>query len=92
MLDGRDLVGNGVRAAAASAICNRRVRPRLGIAGISTNDGGQAWRCPENLISGTVDYLSGAIEPGDRRCDAGVWRRSSLPYPRHEGQFRFMFR
>ncbi|VTO25584.1 membrane protein [Klebsiella pneumoniae] len=87
MLDGRDIdvQATGVRARGGFRYLQPQGDdPWLGIlAGISTNDGGQAWRYfPENLMGkALVDYLSGAIKAGaSQRCDAGVWRQSaSIP-------------
>ena len=70
MLDGRDIdvQATGVRARGGFRYLQPQGDdPWLGIlAGISTNDGGQAWRYfPENLMGkALVDYLSGAIKAG----------------------------
>ena len=70
MLDGRniDVQATGVRARGGFRYLQPQDdEPWLGIlAGISTNDGGQAWRYfPENLMGKElVDYLSGAIKGG----------------------------
>lgn len=67
--------------------------PWLGIlAGISTHDGGQAWRYfPENLMSkGLVSYLSGAIKGGTAQ-DATLVTAGNphhFPYEHNEGQFQ----
>ena len=52
------------------------------LAGISTNDGGQAWRYfPENLMGkALVDYLSGAIKGGRQAMPPGLRRQpTSVP-------------
>lgn len=96
MLDGRniDVQATGVRAAGGFRYLQPKDdQPWLGIlAGISTNDGGQAWRYfPENLM-GTklVDYLSGAIKAGKAENATLVYGGNPhlFPYPHNEGQFQ----
>ena len=96
MLDGRniDVQATGVRAAGGFRYLQPKDdQPWLGIlAGISTNDGGQAWRYfPENLM-GTklVDYLSGAIKGGKAENATLVYGGNPhlFPYPHNEGQFQ----
>ncbi|ELW09804.1 hypothetical protein EC71982_4055 [Escherichia coli 7.1982] len=66
--------------------------PWLGIlAGISTDDGSQAWRYfPENLMGkDLVDYLSGAIQGGEADNATLVYGGNPqlFPYKHNEGQF-----
>lgn len=61
------------------------------LAGISTDDGSQAWRYfPENLMgTALVDYLSGAIQ-GGKATDATLVYAGNphfFPYLHNEGQF-----
>ncbi len=80
MLDGRniDVQATGVRARGGFRYLQPQGdEPWLGIlAGISTNDGGQAWRYfPENLMGKElVDYLSGAIKGGQATNATGLRR------------------
>ena len=67
--------------------------PWLGIlAGISTDDGAQAWRYfPENLMGKElVDYLSGAIQGGQSDNTTLVYGGNPhlFPYKHNEGQFQ----
>lgn len=69
--------------------------PWLGIlAGISTDDGSQAWRYfPENLMSkDLVDYLSGAIQGGEADNATLVYGGNPqlFPYKHNEGQFEVL--
>ncbi|HDH1517645.1 TPA: AsmA2 domain-containing protein YhdP [Klebsiella quasipneumoniae subsp. similipneumoniae] len=96
MLDGRDIdvQATGVRARGGFRYLQPQGDdPWLGIlAGISTNDGGQAWRYfPENLMGkALVDYLSGAIKAGQARDATLVYGGNPhlFPYPHNEGQFQ----
>ena len=96
MLDGRDI---DVQAKALRAHGGFRYlqpegdAPWLGIlAGISTDDGGQAWRYfPENLMGkALVDYLSGAIKGGHADDATLVYSGDPhlFPYKHNEGQFQ----
>ncbi|HBN1998226.1 TPA: AsmA2 domain-containing protein YhdP [Escherichia coli] len=69
--------------------------PWLGIlAGISTDDGSQAWRYfPENLMGkDLVDYLSGAIQGGEANNATLVYGGNPqlFPYKHNEGQFEVL--
>ena len=69
--------------------------PWLGIlAGISTDDGAQAWRYfPENLMGkALVDYLSGAIQGGQADNATLVYGGNPhlFPYKHNEGQFQVL--
>ncbi|OSL83123.1 hypothetical protein EAZG_03349 [Escherichia coli TA249] len=69
--------------------------PWLGIlAGISTDDGSQAWRYfPENLMGkDQVDYLSGAIQGGEADNATLVYGGNPqlFPYKHNEGQFEVL--
>ncbi|HAL7375453.1 TPA: AsmA2 domain-containing protein [Escherichia coli] len=69
--------------------------PWLGIlAGISTDDGSQAWRYfPENLMGkDLVDYLSGAIQDGEADNATLVYGGNPqlFPYKHNEGQFEVL--
>ncbi|HBE7431729.1 TPA: AsmA2 domain-containing protein YhdP [Escherichia coli] len=69
--------------------------PWLGIlAGISTDDGSQAWRYfPENLMGkDLVDYLSGAIQGGEADNATLVYSGNPqlFPYKHNEGQFEVL--
>ncbi|EHB7663719.1 AsmA2 domain-containing protein [Escherichia coli] len=69
--------------------------PWLGIlAGISTDDGSQAWRYfPENLMGkDLVDYLSGAIQGGEAENAPLVYGGNPqlFPYTHNEGQFEVL--
>ena len=69
--------------------------PWLGIlAGISTDDGSQAWRYfPENLMGKElVDYLSGAIQGGEADNATLVYGGNPhlFPYLHNEGQFQVL--
>lgn len=69
--------------------------PWLGIlAGISTDDGSQAWRYfPENLMGKKlVDYLSGAIQGGKADNATLVYGGNPrlFPYKHNEGQFQVL--
>ena len=69
--------------------------PWLGIlAGISTDDGSQAWRYfPENLMGkALVDYLSGAIQGGEADNATLVYGGNPhlFPYKHNEGQFEVL--
>ncbi|EJV7173954.1 AsmA2 domain-containing protein YhdP [Escherichia sp. 93.1518] len=69
--------------------------PWLGIlAGISTDDGSQAWRYfPENLMGKElVDYLSGAIQGGEADNATLVYGGNPhlFPYKHNEGQFEVL--
>ncbi|QRG79544.1 AsmA2 domain-containing protein YhdP [Citrobacter sp. R56] len=69
--------------------------PWLGIlAGISTDDGSQAWRYfPENLMgTALVDYLSGAIQGGQADNATLVYGGNPrlFPYKHNEGQFQVL--
>lgn len=96
MLDGRDI---DVQAKAVHARGGFRWlqpegdEPWLGIlAGISTDDGGQAWRYfPENLMGKElVDYLSAAIKGGQSDNATLVYGGNPhlFPYKHNEGQFQ----
>ncbi|MBL5885253.1 AsmA2 domain-containing protein YhdP [Lelliottia aquatilis] len=97
-LDGRDI---DVKATGVHASGNFRYlqpagdEPWLGIlAGISTDDGGQAWRYfPENLMGkALVDYLSGAIQGGQADNATLVYGGNPhlFPYKHNEGQFQIL--
>ncbi|AXF61739.1 AsmA2 domain-containing protein [Leclercia sp. W6] len=97
-LDGRDI---DVKAKAVHARGDFRYlqpagdEPWLGIlAGISTDDGSQAWRYfPENLMGkALVDYLSGAIQGGqaDSATLAYGGNPHLFPYKHNEGQFQVL--
>ena len=97
-LDGRDI---DVKATGVHARGNFRYlqpegdEPWLGIlAGISTDDGGQAWRYfPENLMGkALVDYLSGAIQGGQADNATLVYGGNPhlFPYKHNEGQFQVL--
>ncbi len=97
-LDGRDL---DVKAKAVHARGDFRYlqpqndEPWLGIlAGISTDDGSQAWRYfPENLMGkALVDYLSGAIQGGQADNATLVYGGNPhlFPYKHNEGQFQVL--
>lgn len=97
-LDGRDI---DVKATGVHASGNFRYlqpqddEPWLGIlAGISTDDGGQAWRYfPENLMGkALVDYLSGAIQGGQADNATLVYGGNPhlFPYKHNEGQFQVL--
>lgn len=96
MLDGRniDVQATGVRARGGFRYLQPQGdEPWLGIlAGISTNDGGQAWRYfPENLMGKElVDYLSGAIKGGQATNATLVYGGNPhlFPYLHNEGQFQ----
>jgi uncharacterized protein (TIGR02099 family) len=96
MLDGRDIdvQATGVRARGGFRYLQPEGdEPWLGIlAGISTNDGGQAWRYfPENLMGkALVDYLSGAIKGGQASNATLVYGGNphQFPYEHNEGQFQ----
>ncbi|ADO46740.1 AsmA2 domain-containing protein YhdP [[Enterobacter] lignolyticus] len=96
MLDGRDIdvQATGVRAHGGFRwLQPEGDEPWLGIlAGISTNDGGQAWRYfPENLMGkALVDYLSGAIQGGQAENATLVYGGNPhlFPYKHNEGQFQ----
>ena len=96
MLDGRniDVQATGVRARGGFRYLQPTGdEPWLGIlAGISTNDGGQAWRYfPENLMGkALVDYLSGAIKGGQATDATLVYGGNPhlFPYTHNEGQFQ----
>ncbi|WP_347291548.1 AsmA2 domain-containing protein YhdP [Kluyvera georgiana] len=96
MLDGRniDVQATGVRAAGGFRYLQPKDdQPWLGIlAGISTDDGGQAWRYfPENLMGKKlVDYLSGAIKAGKAENATLVYGGNPhlFPYKHNEGQFQ----
>jgi len=64
------------------------------LAGISTNDGSQAWRYfPENLMGKElVDYLSGAIQGGQADSATLVYGGNPqlFPYKHNEGQFQVL--
>ena len=69
--------------------------PWLGIlAGISTNDAGEAWRYfPENLMGKhLVDYLSGAIKGGQVENATLVYGGDPhrFPYKHNDGQFEVL--
>ncbi|PBU48063.1 TIGR02099 family protein [Escherichia coli] len=69
--------------------------PWLGIlAGISTDDGSQAWRYfPENLMGkDLVDYLSGAIQGGEADNATLVYGGNPqlFPHKHNEGQFEVL--
>jgi uncharacterized protein (TIGR02099 family) len=69
--------------------------PWLGIlAGISTDDGSQAWRYfPENLMGkALVDYLSGAVLGGQADNATLVYGGNPhlFPYKHNEGQFQVL--
>ena len=97
-LDGRDI---DVKATGVHARGNFRYlqpegdEPWLGIlAGISTDDGGQAWRYfPENLMGkALVDYLSGAIQGGQADNATLVYGGNPhlFPYKHNEGHFQVL--
>lgn len=97
-LDGRDI---DVKATALRARGDFRYlqpagdEPWLGIlAGISTDDGAQAWRYfPENLMGkALVDYLSGAIQGGQADNATLVYGGNPhlFPYKHNEGQFEVL--
>ena len=97
-LDGRDI---DVKAKAVHARGGFRYlqpagdEPWLGIlAGISTDDGSQAWRYfPENLMGkALVDYLSGAIQGGEADNATLVYGGNPhlFPYKHNEGQFEVL--
>ncbi|EIY9118988.1 AsmA2 domain-containing protein YhdP [Escherichia coli] len=97
-LDGRNI---DVKAKAVHARCGFRYlqpandEPWLGIlAGISTDDGSQAWRYfPENLMGkDLVDYLSGAIQGGEADNATLVYGGNPqlFPYKHNEGQFEVL--
>ena len=97
-LDGRDI---DVKAKAVHARGGFRYlqptgdAPWLGIlAGISTDDGSQAWRYfPENLMGKKlVDYLSGAIQGGEADNATLVYGGNPhlFPYKHNEGQFEVL--
>ena len=96
MLDGRDIdvQANAVRAHGGFRwLQPEGDEPWLGIlAGISTSDGGQAWRYfPENLMGkALVDYLSGAIKGGKADNATLVYSGNPhlFPYKHNEGQFQ----
>ena len=96
MLDGRhiDVQGTGVHASGNFRYLQPKDdQPWLGIlAGIRTDDGGQAWRYfPENLMGKhLVDYLSGAIKAGKADTATLVYGGNPhlFPYKGHEGQFQ----
>ncbi|QIU90653.1 AsmA2 domain-containing protein YhdP [Yokenella regensburgei] len=96
MLDGRDIdvTATGVRARGGFRYLQPEGdEPWLGIlAGISTHDGGQAWRYfPENLMGkALVDYLSGAIQGGESDNATLVYGGNPhlFPYKHNEGQFQ----
>lgn len=97
-LDGRDIdvKATGVRAAGNFRYLQPEGNePWLGIlAGISTDDGGQAWRYfPENLMGkALVDYLSGAIQGGQADNATLVYGGNPhlFPYKHNEGQFQIL--
>ncbi|WP_096932896.1 AsmA2 domain-containing protein YhdP [Escherichia coli] len=64
------------------------------LAGISTDDGSQAWRYfPENLMGkDLVDYLSGAIQGGEADNATLVYGGNPqlFPYKHNEGQFEVL--
>ncbi|MEC9494116.1 MULTISPECIES: AsmA2 domain-containing protein YhdP [Escherichia] len=97
-LDGRNI---DVKATAVHARGGFRYlqpandEPWLGIlAGISTDDGSQAWRYfPENLMGKElVDYLSGAIQGGEADNATLVYGGNPhlFPYKHNEGQFEVL--
>ncbi|HAJ3525884.1 TPA: AsmA2 domain-containing protein [Escherichia coli] len=97
-LDGRNI---DVKAKAVHARGDFRYlqpandEPWLGIlAGISTDDGSQAWRYfPENLMGkDLVDYLSGAIQGGEADNATLVYGGNPqlFPYKHNEGQFEVL--
>ncbi|EOP8715222.1 AsmA2 domain-containing protein YhdP [Escherichia coli] len=97
-LDGRNI---DVKAKAVHARGGFRYQqpandePWLGIlAGISTDDGSQAWRYfPENLMGkDLVDYLSGAIQGGEADNATLVYGGNPqlFPYKHNEGQFEVL--
>ncbi|HCO7840816.1 TPA: AsmA2 domain-containing protein YhdP [Escherichia coli] len=97
-LDGRNI---DVKAKAVHAYGGFRYlqpandEPWLGIlAGISTDDGSQAWRYfPENLMGkDLVDYLSGAIQGGEANNATLVYGGNPqlFPYKHNEGQFEVL--
>ncbi len=95
MLSGKDIdvAATGVRAAGNFSYTQwEGEQPWLSIlAGITTNDGGQAWRYfPENLMGKSlVDYLSGAIKGGKAQDATLVYAGNphDFPYKHNEGQF-----
>ena len=97
-LDGRhiDVTAKAVRARGDFRYLQpAHDEPWLGIlAGISTDDGGQAWRYfPENLMGkALVDYLSGAIQGGQADNATLVYGGNPhlFPYKHNEGQFEVL--
>ena len=97
-LDGRqlDIEATGLRARGDFRYLKpNHDEPWLGIlAGISTNDAGQAWRYfPENLMGkALVDYLSGAIQGGQVDNATLVYGGNPhlFPYKHNEGQFEVL--
>ena len=97
-LDGRqlDIEATGLRARGDFRYLKpTNDEPWLGIlAGISTNDAGQAWRYfPENLMGkALVDYLSGAIQGGQVDNATLVYGGNPhlFPYKHNEGQFEVL--
>src|SRR5690606_33021519 len=97
-LDGRqiDVKGTGVHARGDFRYLQPAgAEPWLGIlAGISTDDAGQAWRYfPENLMGkALVDYLSGAIQGGQVDNATLVYGGNPhlFPYKHNEGQFQIL--
>lgn len=97
-LDGRqiDVKGTGVHARGDFRYLQPAGdEPWLGIlAGISTDDAGQAWRYfPENLMGkALVDYLSGAIQGGQVDNATLVYGGNPhlFPYKHNEGQFEVL--
>lgn len=96
MLDGRDIdvKANAVRVHGGFRwLQPQGDEPWLGIlAGISTDNGGQAWRYfPENLMGkALVDYLSAAIKGGQSDNSTLVYSGNPrlFPYKHNEGQFQ----
>ncbi|WP_443020948.1 YhdP family protein, partial [Shigella flexneri] len=97
-LDGRNI---DVKATAVHAHGGFRYlqpandEPWLGIlAGISTDDGSQAWRYfPENLMGKElVDYLSSAIQGGQADNATLVYggNPQNFPYENNDGQFEVL--
>ena len=97
-LDGRniDVKAKAVRARGGFRYLQpANDEPWLGIlAGISTDDGSQAWRYfPENLMGKElVDYLSGAIQGGEADNATLVYGGDPhlFPYLHNEGQFQVL--
>ncbi len=97
-LDGRqiDVEATGLRARGDFRYLKpTNDEPWLGIlAGIATNDAGQAWRYfPENLMGkALVDYLSGAIQGGQVDNATLVYGGNPhlFPYKHNEGQFEVL--